>query len=385
MTEFGEIFISLLIFNSIVGIILGATIDNMWAGFWLGFFLGPIGWIILFLLPREPKKNIIKSKPIWTDLNNDKYKIWLVQEYEIKKNNVLETYECKNKLFESIDLAISFAHSLEVEKLELKAKKKKILIEKILKLIQGIFIALKNYTNALINIFVKSKRLIVNYPRYISSFAFAGIVFGVLLFRDDILEKFYEEYGENCGYDPQLSYVKEETIIQEKSFRNSIMNFLGDYDPVIDDIFQNTDNTTQIRFSCLNELAGRIDLTLRSCMGTISIPFPYGDGNSICVKSAGESEYMTVPINFDKNLTASNSHQYLKGLNISGVEFFKNKGALTLDKIKHAQLKITGTHNTQDWSLKYDPSTGKKYNTKLINEITIPMKLNKKRNLLQQN
>jgi hypothetical protein len=37
----------------IVGAFLGSTVNKGFAGFFLGFFLGPIGWIIVFLLPRD--------------------------------------------------------------------------------------------------------------------------------------------------------------------------------------------------------------------------------------------------------------------------------------------------------------------------------------------
>ena len=41
----------------IVGAFLGSTVNKGFAGFFLGFFLGPIGWIIVFLLPRDTSIN----------------------------------------------------------------------------------------------------------------------------------------------------------------------------------------------------------------------------------------------------------------------------------------------------------------------------------------
>ena len=41
------------IVSGVIGAFLGESVNKGTAGFWLGFFLGPIGWIIVFLLPRE--------------------------------------------------------------------------------------------------------------------------------------------------------------------------------------------------------------------------------------------------------------------------------------------------------------------------------------------
>ena len=39
-----------------IGMFIGRTRGRGTAGFWLGFFLGPIGWIIALLLPREGRR-----------------------------------------------------------------------------------------------------------------------------------------------------------------------------------------------------------------------------------------------------------------------------------------------------------------------------------------
>ena len=38
--------------SGLIGVALDFFIDNLTTGFYLGLFLGPIGWVVLFLLPR---------------------------------------------------------------------------------------------------------------------------------------------------------------------------------------------------------------------------------------------------------------------------------------------------------------------------------------------
>ena len=47
-----EILFALLLCGGI-GAALGTTIEKSSMGFWLGLILGPIGWILVFLLPRK--------------------------------------------------------------------------------------------------------------------------------------------------------------------------------------------------------------------------------------------------------------------------------------------------------------------------------------------
>ena len=115
----------ILIGSAIVGLLLGLTVDKGSAGILLGLFLGPIGWIIVFLLPRNQKleskadpsnKSIHQSslnKPT-PDLESDSYKIWLGNKYQITKNELFEKYECKEQLFTTLDDALSFAHEQEL-------------------------------------------------------------------------------------------------------------------------------------------------------------------------------------------------------------------------------------------------------------------------------
>lgn len=117
----------------IVGAFLGGIVDKMSAGFWLGAFLGPLGWIIVFLLPRDsedkkdshsqsaPQSNIPAPPPEDTDLSSDSYRLYLGKKYDIQRNDLFQQFECKEKLFESLDEAMVFADELEArERIERK-------------------------------------------------------------------------------------------------------------------------------------------------------------------------------------------------------------------------------------------------------------------------
>lgn len=52
------------------------------------------------------------------DLNNDTYKLYLRKKYEIQRNDLLQKFKCKEKLFESLDAALAFADELEEQEKE---------------------------------------------------------------------------------------------------------------------------------------------------------------------------------------------------------------------------------------------------------------------------
>jgi len=117
----------------IVGMFLGLTVGKGFAGFFLGFLLGPIGWIIVFLLPRDteiedslsdfgiratPQTNTTPPPPEDTDLSSDSYRLYLGKKYDIQRNDLFQQFECKEKLFESLDVAMAFADELEKQERE---------------------------------------------------------------------------------------------------------------------------------------------------------------------------------------------------------------------------------------------------------------------------
>jgi len=55
------IIVLLTLVSAGVGAALGATLNRVAKGALLGLLLGPIGWIILFLLPRE-KRRVQKTR-----------------------------------------------------------------------------------------------------------------------------------------------------------------------------------------------------------------------------------------------------------------------------------------------------------------------------------
>ena len=126
--EFGIGFLFIAGFiTGVVGMLLGMFVEKALAGFWLGAFLGPIGWIIVFLLPREPieernsshhqapSNNLASPLSVERDLNSDAYKLYLGKKYEIQRNDLFHKFECKEKLFESLDEALAFADELEIQ------------------------------------------------------------------------------------------------------------------------------------------------------------------------------------------------------------------------------------------------------------------------------
>ncbi|MDA8794992.1 hypothetical protein N9O33_04610 [Gammaproteobacteria bacterium] len=133
----GYIFFAGLVTGA-VGAVLGSIVGKGGAGFWLGAFLGPLGWIIVFLLPRDsedkkdshsqsaPQMNIPAPPPEDTDLSSDSYRLYLGKKYDIQRNDLFQRFECKEKLFESLDEAMVFADELEArERIERKKTESK--------------------------------------------------------------------------------------------------------------------------------------------------------------------------------------------------------------------------------------------------------------------
>ena len=120
------IFLLGAIVSGVIGAFLGGSVNKGTAGFWLGLFLGPIGWIIVLLLPRETSNSPQTQTPTPTqtqkpkerltrDLSSDEYKVMLGKKYEITRNELFDKFESDGKLFESLDAALKYADELEAE------------------------------------------------------------------------------------------------------------------------------------------------------------------------------------------------------------------------------------------------------------------------------
>ena len=122
--------VAALFVAGIVGLYLGRTVNKEGAGFWLGLLLGPIGWIIVLLLPREgtegsatasatPSTELVPDELNYErDLSLDGYKIWLVKKYSIERNEALNQIVCGDRLFLTIEDALTFVDSVEQEELK---------------------------------------------------------------------------------------------------------------------------------------------------------------------------------------------------------------------------------------------------------------------------
>ena len=117
--------------NGVVGALLGTTIDKLGVGFIFGFFLTPLGWILLFLLPRQrPSEDVLKKRLLLKrrperNVASDSYRLWLAEMYGIKKNEVFGKYSSDlASLYETLDEALHAADERETEREEIRLKAK---------------------------------------------------------------------------------------------------------------------------------------------------------------------------------------------------------------------------------------------------------------------
>ena len=107
--------------STAIGAALGASVNRSGMGAILGLFLGPIGWIIVLLLPREANELTTKAHQSASmpppNLSDDAYRIWLGKTFHIARNDLFEKYECDDKLFETLEEALAHAHQLNSQKL----------------------------------------------------------------------------------------------------------------------------------------------------------------------------------------------------------------------------------------------------------------------------
>lgn len=115
-----------LIASCLIGGMIGRSVNRFGVGLLSGI-LGPIGWIIVLLLPRDSAKKSINfsdfsasenkaqviEAPEKRDLSNDAYKLYLAEKYGIRRNEAFEKFVCDNKMFDSMDIALAHADRLE--------------------------------------------------------------------------------------------------------------------------------------------------------------------------------------------------------------------------------------------------------------------------------
>ena len=110
----------------VIGGFIGSTVQKTLAGLFFGLFLGPIGWIIVLLLPRDSvhktptasnpsqdDKTQVMAAPATRDLADDGYKLYLAEKYSIQRNDVFEKFVCADKMFPTLADALTHADSLE--------------------------------------------------------------------------------------------------------------------------------------------------------------------------------------------------------------------------------------------------------------------------------
>ena len=122
-----------------IGAIIGSSVEKGVVGLFLGAFLGPIGWIIVLLLPRDSvqqthafsssiaskgNKTQVLEAPATRDLADDAYKLYLAEKYGIKRNDAFQKFVCDNTMFDSMDIALAHASQLEDEALKAQEQEK---------------------------------------------------------------------------------------------------------------------------------------------------------------------------------------------------------------------------------------------------------------------
>ena len=107
-----------------LAILIGNISDNRGQGFAVGFAISLIASPLIALLVIIAMKD--RSEPVSSaaqkteapailtrQLSNPQYKVWLVEKYNIQRNDVLGEIICGSESFGTIDEALAFAHQTE--------------------------------------------------------------------------------------------------------------------------------------------------------------------------------------------------------------------------------------------------------------------------------
>ena len=96
----------------IIGNQLGQRTNRGVLGFWSGFLLGPLGWILISLAAPVEKRLSDGPRP---PKGSEEYNLWLSDKYAIKRNETFGKYECSGGLFNTLELALQHAETLDEE------------------------------------------------------------------------------------------------------------------------------------------------------------------------------------------------------------------------------------------------------------------------------
>ena len=98
--------------GGLVGLFIGRSVQRSHLGFFMGFFFGPLGWIVVLLMPRKESET-----PLWNeqpDLSSNRYRTWLTDFYAIKKNDLSNQFDCKGRSFNTLEESVNYAHKLHL-------------------------------------------------------------------------------------------------------------------------------------------------------------------------------------------------------------------------------------------------------------------------------
>jgi hypothetical protein len=124
-----SIFLFWILFSIAVGILASNRGRSGIAWFFLSLLISPLLGLIFVLVTKnlakeqekeeEEKLKEVKYAGVQT-LSNDSYKIYLTKKYNIEKNDVLSKFICSDKLFDTVDDALTYAMQIDAKSSEIK-------------------------------------------------------------------------------------------------------------------------------------------------------------------------------------------------------------------------------------------------------------------------
>jgi len=127
-------FLLLIVFFPILSLVLGIGVLALVATYWWVILIIVALPVVIKVLDKPYQSSNANTKPNNStpnseidrkairkpyvgdaSLSNDSYIIFLTKKYAIEKNNVLDQYICRDKLFPSLDDVLHFANDLEIK------------------------------------------------------------------------------------------------------------------------------------------------------------------------------------------------------------------------------------------------------------------------------